>query len=905
MSLTMALNTALQGLRVNQRTMAVISNNIANANTEGYSRQVVDLASVAIDGVGQGVRVKDVSRKIDEFLLTAINKQTSQLGASAVIDDYMERAQILMGEPGATNSIDEQIEIFFNAMQAMADSVDSVSLRTGVVEAAETLAREFSMLAQGIEDLRFEADRDIGIAIEEVNDILVDLATINESIAEADAFGAPKANLFDQRDLALEKLAEYLDVRSYEQENGVVHVYVGRGTSILDETLYELSYKRSSSILTLIEDNTLNPIEVQPLDAEGNPSGNPWELASGGRSSEITTGLKSGKIYGLLQLRDSILPGMLEQLDILAYTLREEINALHNNGSGYPAASELTGTRKVQASTRSAWTGEVRIAVLNKDGTPPPSAFADENGGFRPLTLDLESLDSGFGIGEPDVQTIIDEINNHFRAAASKLSLGNINQIQLSMVSDDIPGATPTIEFDFDLENISGSDSDFWVTNIAVLDDTATDITNVTYNLPNIDLDPVTTFQTVNGSNRVTVAATSATGLQVGDRIRLSDPGVSVNGIPGSDFNGYFVVQAVSGNTFDIDVATAATAAGAVSVAGQTAQPPYGTIEAGEKTRLFQNGTISANLSGNPSSSYYDITVDMAVRESDGTVSLTQVTYRINSPQADTRNDRFSATAVVSGDGVLQLPSASSPYLRALLVDEDGVELAKTNGEYGDQSGYLQIRSMNSEYTVVIDQLSSVHNGSPSDSPPIPGTGRGFSSYFELNNLFVSNEPTVTGTTVKNSALYMAVTQAILDEPTLISTGNLERSNQPADSSLDPIYTYERYSGDQTIAQQMAGLGTELLEFDAAGGLPDSTLTFNGYAGEMLGYIAAQTVSANVQLTNDELLIEGYKERSNAIRGVNLDEELANTVIYQHAYTASARVITTTDEMFQILLDMT
>lgn len=906
MSLSLALNTALQGLHVNQQTMAVISNNIANANTEGYSRQVVDLASVAIDGKGQGVRIEDIVRKVDNYLIKTINRHTSELSRSEVIDDYLERAQIVLGEPGQENSIDEQIEIFFNALQAMADTPDRVSTRAAVVEAAETLALEFSNLAYSLEELRFEADRDIKISVKVINDTLTELAAINEAIAEADAFGSSKANLFDQRDNALKVLAEHIDISTYEQKSGVVHVYIGQGLSILDEVQYQLEYPRSNTITSLIDDSAIPAITVQPLDTDGRPFGEPTAITTHAVSSEVEASFFNGRIFGLMQLRDELFPSMLEQLDTLAYTLREEFNLIHNNGSGYPAAAELTGTREVRASQRSDWTGSVMIAVLNEDGTPAQAAFPDEDGGLRPLTMDLGSLNSGFGAGSPTVQTIIDEINNYFATPVRKVSLGNINQIQLAMVSNRVPGlgGAPTIEFDFDLENISADSGDFWINGVSIFDDMAVDISNVTSTIPSIQLDPVTTFQTTAGSNRVRVAATSAHGLQVGDRVRLNDPGVAVDGIPGAEFDGYFVVQAINGNTFDIDVVTLAGAGGVTAVAAQTALPVYETVLAGDRDRTGDNGTFSANLSGNANSTYYDILVDMAVREPDGTVSTTQVFYRITSPQTNTMNDRFAPLSVAAGDGILQASGASSPYLRALLVDEDGNEIAKTNGSYGDGSGYLKLETLDSIYTLAIDQISSSHGGLSADTPAVPATLRGFSSYFELNDFFVNHESTAIGTALKNSAVNMAVRKDILATPSLISTGNLERSNQPADPLELPLYTYERYSGDHSIAQQLAALGNQAMNFTAAGGLPANTLTFGNYAGDILGFNAAITVSASMKFENDTILMEGYLQRATAISGVNLDEELANTIIYQHAYTASARVITVTDELMQTLLDM-
>jgi flagellar hook-associated protein 1 len=153
MSLTLALNNALTGLKVNQRTMAVISHNIANANTEGYSRQVVDLGSLEIDGNGAGVRVEDVVRKIDQYLETSINRQTSSINYSSIINEYLERSQILLGEPGTQSSIDEQISTFFNSLQSMAETPERTSTRAAVIEAAATLAREISDLAYEFEQL--------------------------------------------------------------------------------------------------------------------------------------------------------------------------------------------------------------------------------------------------------------------------------------------------------------------------------------------------------------------------------------------------------------------------------------------------------------------------------------------------------------------------------------------------------------------------------------------------------------------------------------------------------------------------------------------------------------------------------------------------------------------------------
>lgn len=900
--LTLALNNALTALNVNQRAMAVLSHNIANANTEGYSRQVLDLASVTYDGVGQGVKVEDVVRKVDEFLIAAMSRQSSHVGEADIINEYMERMQIALGDPSAQNSIDSQIESFFNRLQAMAETPERTSTRTAVVDAAVNMAREISNLAYNIEQLRMQADTDIGAGVNDINAALRKLYALNDAIAHADAFGSPKATLLDQRDEQLRVLSDYMDIRTHELENGVTHIYVGAGLPLLDENIHELSYSKANNLEIFVNDEELSPIVVTSLSPDGDAQGQPFNLVSGGKSSEITRQFNTGKLAGLLQLRDEIFPEMLEQTDVLANVFRDAFNEVHNKGTGFPPASELTGTREVVASDRMRWEGAVQIVALDSRGQPANSGYTDELSGLRPLMLNLDTIFNGQTFGEPTTQDIIKEINNHFGAPAPRLTLGNMNQIQLALSSDNVPGATPIINFDFDLENISGEHSDFWVGSVQVLDDTGADITSYTDTMPEITLSAGSTFTTSFLSDLVVVTAAAPHGLQVGDRVKLNDPGMAIDGIPGAQFDDYFVVQAVSGNTFTVQLPSLAGLGGVTGVAAQTAAPPFGTAAAGQKTRLQQNGSISANLAGNINSSYYDVNVTMTVRDGSGNLSDAVVTYRIASPAVNTRNSRVSAEAVVSGAATIETPRTSQHYLRAIMVDAEGIEIPRINGEYGDQSGYLKIVG-NDGITLAIDERASKHKGLPDDTPPRPGSDRGFSFFYELNNFFQSNDPTDTGDTLKNSAYNMAVEERFSETPSLISTGNLERSNQPTDSNLDPLYTYERYSGDNSLAQLLAKLGIEPHIFAAAGGLSESSLTLGGYAAEMVGYISAKTVIASATLSNQQVLFDGYQERASAISGVNLDEELGNTIIYQNAYAASAKVISTTDELFRTLLE--
>ena len=239
--------------------------------------------------------------------------------------------------------------------------------------------------------------------------------------------------------------------------------------------------------------------------------------------------------------------------------------------------------------------------------------------------------------------------------------------------------------------------------------------------------------------------------------------------------------------------------------------------------------------------------------------------------------------------------------MRAILVDASGAELPQNNGKYYDQAGYVKLITEREDYTIAIDSMDSKQLGITSTTPRTLGTNRGFSHYFEVNNFFKSNVPTTTGDTAKGSALKLAVEDRFIDNANLISLGNLEQTNQPANPTADPIYTYERKAGGNTTIQALAKLDVSIHAFAAAGGLDSSRQTFNGYAGELLAFTASTASTAEADSKSHNILLEGFTQRLDAYKGVNVDEELANTVIYQNAYNASARIISVAGEMFDAL----
>lgn len=911
MSLSLSLNNALSGLKANQQAIGTLSHNIANVNTDGYSRQIVDQSAVYIQGVGSGVRVDDVIRKVDKYLQRAVITQGSEVARSGVIDQYYQRVQVLMGQPGSGDSVDEHLTSFFNSLQSLASTPDRTSARSEVLSAGSLLSDEMSGLSYDMQDLRFEADREIRDAVDSVNSILRNLRKINTTITTAGSTGQSTAGLLDERDSALRELSTYLDINTSYDNYGSVSVTAGNGIALIDGMVHELRYTPAQSAQNFIGGAGLNALMVVDLDAAGNQISAGQALISGTNAEGVVTStLGGGKIEGLRLMRDEVLPAMLDQLDQLAAGLRDAMNAIHNDGSGFPPASELTGTRAISASQAFDWSGEVRIAVLQANGQPVPAGYTDESTtGLRPLTLNLSELNSGTADGRLTMQSIINEINNHFAAPGYKAELGNLNNIQL--VSDNsrlTQGTSSLFNFDLDLENISRDNAPVFVTGVTVLSDAGVDITNVTQAAPQVLLNPAGAYTTTGGSDQVTLNLLASSGLQAGDTFYLGPPaGADVNGIPAANITGYFTVESVNGANITFRAGAAATTPGTNTLpdaSGAYINPPYDTAIAGTQSRTRDKGELQVNLGGAPNSAYYDITVAVGTVDEDGVVRTSNITYRVQNGQSNMLNDRYDA-ASVTGDGTRVTPQTTQDAMRAILVDENGNEIRKVNGEYVDQyPAYLKLTTGTTGYTIAIDEMSSAQLGTVSELPTAQGTGWGFSHFFGLNDFFEPNQLSSTGDTVKNSALNLKVSQRLIDNPNLVSTGDLVLQNQPTDTTADPQWTYVRYSGDNQLATRLASLSTTSISFAAAGGLPAISLTLNGYTSEMLGYIANQSASATAASSNAQTLYDGFKTNADAVSGVNLDEELANTVIFQNAYSATARIITVVNQLFDDILQM-
>jgi flagellar hook-associated protein FlgK len=901
MTLSLALTNALSGLNINQQSLSILSQNIANANTQGYVRKTINQTAVYIDGRGAGVAIEDVGRKVDEYLLRSMRLQGAVVGRNTVANDYAARTQLLLGKPGSQNSLPNYLNGFFNATQSLAQTPENTTLRVGLTNDAATLTREVRTLANSLQDMRLSAENEITQSIGAVNRILRDLRSLNATIINESVLGKNVGELKDKRDEALRQLSQYMDIDTYVKGSNEINVFTSSGASLLDDNAYQLVYNPQSSIGAFTGNANFSSIQVYRLDDSGALTGSPVALTTSGPSSQVVSALTGGKLRGLLDMRDKEIPALLSQLDRFTAGLRDEFNRVHNSGTGFPGANSLSGTQLVNASNYSNWSGSIRMAVLDSNGRPVASPYSDETSGVRPLNLDLSRLSTGTGTGQPSVQGIINEINSYFAAPQNKAMLGDINNIRLASNNTILPGSPAQFNFDLDLENITGRSADVFVTGVEMVDNQGNTMP-ITQDVPKVPLAATGTYNTVSGTNEVIIQTQGAHGLVPGQTIYLPTPPGNVNGLNAAALGGYFTVGSVTADSFSITVPGGpADSTGPADVPNLTVQQRYKQVAAGEYGRTTAQGTITADLSSNPAALYYTVRLTVGVKGADGAIKRSQITYQVDNNQSALLNRRYAATSA-NGDATLVTTGNLPPYARAMLVDENGRELPLVNGQYTtQQNGYLKIVATNPNHSIALDSLDSAENGKPSTTPPVAGTGRGFSYFFGLNNFFKGYES--NGDTITNSALNFAVEDRILADPNLVSLGGLRRSSQPVEANANPLYTYERNIGDNSVIQQLANIANNIYSFQAAGGIGLTSTTFGSYAGAIIGSAASKASNVEADLKNSQTLMSGFTDRSDSISGVNLDEELANTVIYQNAYTASTRVITVVDELFDVLLN--
>ena len=311
------LNVGTSSLLAYQKALATTGHNIANVNTEGYSRQSLTLdtraPSLGAGGyVGSGVEVSTVARAYDSFLSQDLRANHSSFHHLDTFTEMTKQLEDLLAD--SDRGVSVQLENFFAAVQDLSNNPSSIPERQALLGEANALTRQIQEVDNALESLNSRINDQLQGLQLEVNSLAEALATINSEIeaAQARGGGQPPNDLLDTRDRLLKELSEYTGVVSSFQDGGIVNVTVGSGQILVVGPIHQ-------SI-------SLSPGVYDPLSLDLNVR------TQDGSRIPITDTLTGGRMYGLLRFREEVLEPTRQELGLLAVGITETFNAQHELG---------------------------------------------------------------------------------------------------------------------------------------------------------------------------------------------------------------------------------------------------------------------------------------------------------------------------------------------------------------------------------------------------------------------------------------------------------------------------------------------------------------------------------------------------------------------------------------------
>jgi len=308
-----------RGLQTHQQGMHVLEHNIANMNTEGYSRQKISFEAMQplfVPGlsreetpgqVGMGGMVQSITRVRNEFIDDRIMEETSNLSYWRTTHEHLYQIEQLHNESSA-QTIRNDLDQFWRSWEMLNANPDDRATRAVVRETAVTLSRSISKSFDRLFNLQTNIDTQIRIKIDEINAAARQIADLNEQIVKSQQIGDNPNDLMDKRDLLVEKLSGIINVNVVRDNPEEFMVYVGSQYLVQGP-------------------------KMRNLMAVGNPARDGFaDVRWGDDRSEVK--VERGELYSLLELRDVTIADQITQMDNMTVNLMDLVNEIHRDGFG-------------------------------------------------------------------------------------------------------------------------------------------------------------------------------------------------------------------------------------------------------------------------------------------------------------------------------------------------------------------------------------------------------------------------------------------------------------------------------------------------------------------------------------------------------------------------------------------
>jgi flagellar hook-associated protein 1 FlgK len=385
------LSIATSGLSAAQAALDTISNNVTNANTPGYTRQKINFEANATGTALYGVKFSAPQRVAESFVENSVYLRSGQDGYDSTNDNYLGQLQTNIGSPGSGTSLGATL----NGVQAAAIGLTapgaSQQAAAAFIASVNDSLRSFQQLDGDIKQLRLDAESEIAGVIPQINQLLGQIHSLNQQIGGSAVTLRSNTDI-DQRNLAVKQLSALVSLTVNDNSDGTVSIKSGNGSVLVDQQLRQLTYSRSFDGGA----EAFDAIGIEITSKYGQP-GTPTGIM-------ISSSTIGGRLGALLNIRDTELPGVRDDLADLAIGLATALNKAGNKASPAPALQTLTGRNTGLLTTdRLNFTGNTTIAITDANGRLVSKS-----------TIDLGGLGPN-----ATIQSLVDRINTDINVAPS------------------------------------------------------------------------------------------------------------------------------------------------------------------------------------------------------------------------------------------------------------------------------------------------------------------------------------------------------------------------------------------------------------------------------------------------------------------------------------------------------
>ena len=332
MSINGALQIGQSAILASQAAIQIAGNNMANAATPGYNRQVARLSPSRPEYIGRagfigtGVQLSRIVRTVDTALQNRTRSAVSEENAAGIDQRFLNAIESIRNEL-TDQDLSSRLSAFFNSFSELSNNPNDEAVRTVVIQQGSGLTTAMRELRNEHVNVRTEIDRALGATIRTADGLLDQIASVNRQVVESELGGSGQANaLRDRRDELVNEVAKYIPISTVEQPNGALDVFVGSIPVVLAGESRGITLRTDSN-----GNSTTLSLRVKADGSTLNPDG--------------------GQVGALFRQRGDNVDPAIEDLDTLARELAFQVNRIHSQAQGTKGWQSVTGLNGVLDTT--------------------------------------------------------------------------------------------------------------------------------------------------------------------------------------------------------------------------------------------------------------------------------------------------------------------------------------------------------------------------------------------------------------------------------------------------------------------------------------------------------------------------------------------------------------------------